>query len=263
MKSFQVILASLVLAAVGAAANARSILLIEDQSGFGSAASVLTSNGFSVTTVNNEFANGYANLLNPTFLAAFDFVVYGEKGAAFGSVLPIPVASSLNNYILGGGDLLVTGYDTLGSPTDTNLARLLRLTRPADRVSGDPVWNVSNINHPILNGPFGDFRGVSFSATGYDDDNFGLGVGTVALASMADSSERLTFNDLPGVGGSVGYWNGGLSGLTTNAQPDFSDGGNPQNIFLNWASFATIPEPSTLTLTLASLGLLISRRRRK
>jgi hypothetical protein len=251
---------SIVIAAAGVAgalahapAWAGPILLIEDQGGFGNASTVLTSNGFSVTVVNNEFANGRANLLNGAFLAGFDFVVYGERGDGSGAVMPAGVQASLEAYVQGGGHLLVTGHDTLGSPTDANLATLLRVTSPGDNISYQSGWNVANIDNPILNGPFGDFRGTSFAATGYDDDDFDAGVGTVVLVTMNDGDERLVFNDLAGVAGSVGYWNGGNSG-SGNAQPDFSDGGSPQDIFLNWAAFATangasqapaVPEPAT------------------
>jgi hypothetical protein len=266
MKLFHKLVASFVFFIFGTAANAGPILLIEDQSGFGGAAGVLTSNGFTVTVVNNEHASGYANLLNPSFLASFDFIVYGERGNGFGAILPSSVATSLNNYVLGGGDLLVTGYDTLGSPTDSNLAGLLRLTSPGDRVSFDSSWVVANVDNPIINGPFGDFRGTTFNATGYDDDNLALGIGTLALVTFSsDGQERLTFHALGG--GPVGYWNGGLPGTTSNAQPDFSGGGNPQSIFLNWAAFATtaeVPEPATIMLMgLGLAGLSIARRRRK
>ena len=128
---------------------------------------------------------------------------------------------------------------------------LLRLTTPGDFVSGDDGWNMSSVAHPILTGPFANLQGAIFSATGYDDDAFGLGVGTIALAEMDNAQVRLSLNELSPAAGSVGYWNGGLSGTGTNAQPDFSSGGNTQNLFLNYAAWATstsVPEPTTMAL---------------
>ena len=107
-------------------AMAANVLLIEDQAGFGGAAAVLTGDGHTVTVVNNEFANGYANLLNGAFLAGFDIVVWGAKGAGFGNVTPAGVITSLESYIQAGGHLIVTGYDTIGSPNDPGLAGLVR-----------------------------------------------------------------------------------------------------------------------------------------
>ena len=218
------------------------ILLIEDQVGFGTTADVLTANGFDVTVVNNEYANGYATLLDGAYLSQFAFIIYGERGAGSGSLLPANVRASLENYIQNGGNLLVTGYDTLGSPTDPELAALVRAVSPGDYASGNAVWTVSSTDHPILNGPFGDFRGQSFSATVYDSDVLtpDTAAGAVELVSLGNPrvTGKLIFTDLPGAGGSVGYWNGGISGTTNNAQPDFSDGATPQSVFLNYASFA-------------------------
>jgi hypothetical protein len=268
----RLLLSVLVVLASASSASA-GILLIEDQGGFGGAAAVLTSDGHSVTVVNNNFATGYSSLLNQGFLSQFNLVVYGERGNGSGSVLPANVAASLETYIQSGGHLLVTGYDTLGHPTDANLAALVRACAPGDRVSYDGTWQTSGIDHPILNGPHGDFRNQTFEATGYDDDLLTpkLTEGAIALATIPGVTSRIIFTDLPGTGGSVGYWNGGESGITTNAQPDFSDGGNPEGIFRNWAAFADggrmqNPEPATLTmwgLGAAGYAVWSLRRRRR
>ncbi len=255
---------------VAGSAEAGPILLIEDQGGFGSASSVLMCKGFTVTAIGNEFVNGFPTLLDGAFLNGFDMVVYGERGIGSGGQMSAAVRASLEGYVQQGGHLLVTGYDTLGSPTDPELAALLRVALPGDLNSTDPSWNVANLDHPIINGPFGNFQGVSFDAQGYDDDEFELGAGTIALVTMDNNQVRLALNDLPGAAGSVGYWNGGVSGTTTNAQPDFSSGGGPESVFLNWACWATgcsaaqVAEPSTLgiaSLALA-LGVCTSRTRR-
>lgn len=219
-----------------------AVLLVEDQGGFGASESLLQANGYDVTVVNDEYANGYATLLDGSYLSQFAFVVYGERGAGGGSELPESVRASLESYIQNGGHLLVTGYDTLGSPTDSALASLVRATGPGDYVSSNPTWAVSSVDHPILNGPFGDFRGQTFSATSYDDDLLTPDTAAGAVELISTGSPRVTgkliFTDLPEPAGSVGYWNGGLSGATADAQPDFSDAGNAQAVFLNYVSFA-------------------------
>ncbi len=224
------------------------ILLIDDQGGFGNVASLLRGEGFDVVEIINEFITDYRNLRNETLLATFDLIVYCERGDGEGSLLPFPVRQSLERYIQNGGDLLVTGHNALTSPIDINLVPLVRANFPAELSSPTPNWTTVAIDHPILNGPRGDFRNQTFNATGVGNDRFvpDLNAGTLALALINGQPEspRLIFNDLDGTGGSVGYWNGGLAGTTSVAQPDFNDVGNPQEIFLNYVNHVTLPKIS-------------------
>ena len=66
------------------AAASQRILLIEDQTGFDGTAGLLRGLGYPVTEVTNEFANGYATLLDGSFLSGFGLVVYGERGGGRG-----------------------------------------------------------------------------------------------------------------------------------------------------------------------------------
>ena len=226
------------------------ILLIEDQIGFGSLAADLETAGYDVTEINNEFSNGYAKLLDGNFLDDFSFVIYGERGGGSGGVLPANVASSLESYLQAGGNLLVTGYDSLGDPVDPQLAAVVRAVSPGDSNSNDSTWVVSSLDHPILNGPFGDFRGLTFSATGYDDDSLtpDTAAGAIELISTGSPREtgRLIFTDLPGAAGTVGYWNGGLRQISpaSFAQPDFISPDEPGDIFRNYLAFIEgVPSP--------------------
>jgi hypothetical protein len=214
-----------------------NVLLIEDQGGFGTAGAILTADGHNVTVINDEFANARANLLNQAFLGTFDLVVWGERGGGSGDVAPAAVLTSLETYIQNGGHLLVTGYDTLGSPDDPGLAALVRSSTFGDLVSEDANWVTAGVDNCILNGPYGDFRNLSFSASGYDDDALTADTaqGAVALVTYPPG-DRVIYTDLPAPAGSVGYWNGGVSGNGADAQPDFSNGGNPTNIFRNWVA---------------------------
>ena len=181
-----------------------------------------------------EFDSNFPTLKNTAYLNQFNFVVYGERS---GGPLDPDVANSLEAYIQQGGNLLVTGFDTLLGPDDA-LAALVRVTFENDLFEAGGEWEVANIDNFILKGPYGDFRGQTFdTGSNYDCDQFSpdTGAGTVVLVSIPGKSARISFNDLPGQAGSVGYWNGGLR-VGEMAQPDFSDGGQPQNIFLNWAA---------------------------
>ena len=212
-------------------------MLIDDQGGFGGANDILVADGHEVTVVNNEFENDRANLLNFEFLDPFELVIWGARGDGFGTETPLEVATSLESYIQAGGNLLVTGIDSLGSPMDTVLADLVRVTFPDDQASGSAEWSTANRDNFILNGVFGDFRDLSFSAIGFDDDRAIADTvrGAAALAVTPGHSDKIIFTSLP-FAGSVGYWNGGESGINTNAQPDFSSGGVPQDIFRNWVA---------------------------
>jgi subtilisin family serine protease len=222
-------------------AQSGRILLVEDQAGFGDTTQLLFDSGYNVTVAYDDATLGNVTLQDANFLSQFDFLVFGERGDnGVGSVMTSATQTALENYIQGGGHLLVTGYDTLGSPTDNNLADLVRATNPGDEGPQGSTWTVSIINHPILNGPNGDFRGTEFTATAYDNDRLepDTSRGAVELVSLNGATGKLIFTELPGAAGSVGYWNGGLDGTTTDAQPDFNDGGNAQSIFLNYVAFA-------------------------
>jgi len=225
------------------------MLLLDDQGGFGPLAQTLIQEDVLVTVINDELLNGFIALLSTDYLSYFDFVVYAERGAGgLGGLMKAEVGSSLEAYVQQGGHLLVTGYNALGNPPDSNLEQLIRASQSDDLNSKNPLWSLSALDHPILNGPYGDFRNRAFSGTGYDDDLVvpDAGQGAVQLARLGTGqSAKIIFTDLPGNAGSVGFWNGGLSGTDTNAQPDFSNGGLSQNIFFNYVHFALGLTPPT------------------
>lgn len=213
-----------------------NVLLIDDlEGGFGDTAQDLIDAGHKVSEVTGEFGD-WLKLTDPDYLELFDFVVWAARGDE--TVTPIPglVFTTLEAYIQGGGNLLVTGADSLGFPPNQDIADLVRSASADDQASFSGDWQISSEDNFILNGAFGDIRNLSFSSVGYDDDFLLPGPGAVTLASTPEFSDRVIYTDLDG--GSVGYWNGGQfeEGSNSNAQPDFTGNGVLQDFFLNWVS---------------------------
>ena len=55
--------------------------------------------------------------------------------------------STLNSYLAEGGNLIITGIDSLGSPDDLLLADVVRSCSVGDRI-GEPDFHVANSLHP-------------------------------------------------------------------------------------------------------------------
>lgn len=211
--------------------NGANVLLISDTNELTGVAPALIADGHNVTEVTGEFAAGSPRLSDLNYLSQFDFVVWGASGAGFGSLHPPAAITTLENYLQSGGDLLVTGYDTLASPDDPALAQLVRSTTRVD--IGSTSLTTENIEHFILNGPAGDFRGATIAPNynDWDGATADTSQGTIALASQNGSAfDAIIYTgDIGPVAnvqrGSVGYWTGGASGATaSNGKTDWKTG---------------------------------------
>ena len=222
----------------------RPVLLVSNFSGLSNAASLLEDEGFTVTHATDEIANGYPVLTDLDFLSQFSMVIYSERGGNTddGHELPQNVADVLEAYIQQGGDLLVTGNDVL-YPSDNAMAQLLRsVTGNSFAAKVISAWETRDIDHPILNGFYGDVRGKSFNIEPLDSDSFFVddSKGTLVLVDSPESDQpQIVITPIEG-GGSVGYWDGGLRGTNNDAQLGFIDGEDRETIFLNWVTFAAI-----------------------
>ncbi len=124
--------------------------------------------------------------------------------------------TSLNNYLASGGNLLVTGYDSLYVTNDL-LANVVRSTTTGDN-TGQPDLYVSNATHPIMKGPYGVYpENYHISGLYSDTDNATADTsrGASAIATVANGCAKiLVTENLPG---KVVYWNGhGTSDWATN-----------------------------------------------
>jgi Ca2+-binding RTX toxin-like protein len=240
-----------VFASPGANNNSSKILLVSDTNGLVGVEGFLTTDGHTVTSVTNEFGTGSPHLNNLAFLNTFDFVIWDESGAGAGNIQAASVYSTLETYIQGGGHLLVTGYDTLASPADPQLAALVRSTMMVD--TGGNTFTTNNVDHFALNGPFGDFRGVTVDPPygDWDGARANTSAGAISLATF-NGYDAIIYTELPN-GGSVGYWTGGEYGSGVNqGKQDWKTPGASLNILRNWSigigSFST-HENSTPTIS--------------
>jgi thermitase len=116
--------------------------------------------------------------------------------------------SALNSYLAVGGNLIVTGWDSLIDPEYLGLADVVRATTEGDNLD-QPNLIVVNASHPIMNGPYGQFN-AGYNITGLFSDNDAVKANTaqnaITIAELADGKDKIIATDsLPG---KVVYWNG-------------------------------------------------------
>ncbi|MFT6397478.1 MAG: cysteine-rich repeat protein [Bradymonadia bacterium] len=151
------------------------------------------------------------------------FVIFNHNNrAATGAEV-----AALNAYVEGGGTLLITGYDSMGSPTDTALAGVARVTTSGDGPFSGECAVIAE-GHPIMDGPYGSWpAGYAFTVTSTDHDNVSAGGESIEIASVSTAS-KITFAEGIGAGGTVMYWN------SNNGLVDWiAAGADSQAIFLN------------------------------
>ncbi len=232
-----VIGAALVLALGTPTASALDVLIADDLFDGSLDFLVAALAGHTVTHVDNTDAgNNPVRTDDVNYMSQFDVVIfYGSGNDDSGREITAAEQTALEAYIQDGGHLIVTGYDVLGDPDDPRMADLVRSTTWGD-ATGTENWTAATVNHFILNGPFGDYRGDNITAG--DDDNDALladtSRGAVALGSLDNSAyDKIVFTDLSGAGGSVGMWNGNDYGYDWDATLT-ADGDRGLAMLRNW-----------------------------
>ena len=173
-------------------------------------------------------------------LALYDVVIFIASGkSGLGRLITQVEHDALEAYIEHrGGNLIVTGLDILGSPDDPLKANLVR----SKSIGDGPYqvdWTAANVDHFVLKGPSGDFRGAHLQANHLDHDRLTADTarGAVSLGTLDGAGiDKIVFTQLPA--GSVGCWNGNVNGIDWDTrQPNGAQG---LAILKNWlAGFAT------------------------
>lgn len=147
----------------------------------------------------NEFTK------NITLLLQYQIVLFYNYDRA----IDTEERKTLNDYLEVGGVLLVTGFDSLGSPPDTHLADVVKSSVYGDNM-GESLVIVTNGSHPIMSGVYGKYSsGSSFTLqeTNHDIAEADFTKGGQTLAELGNGYDKITAAELP-LGGKVVYWNG-------------------------------------------------------
>ncbi|HUW81762.1 MAG TPA: thrombospondin type 3 repeat-containing protein [Phycisphaerae bacterium] len=231
-----VIGAALVLALGAPTASALDVLIADDYFNGDLDFLVTALTGHTVThVVNTDASNNPVRTDDVNYMSQFDVVIfYGSGDDNSGRAITAAEETALEAYIQGGGNLIVTGYDILGSPDDARLADVVRSSTYGDE-TGITSWTAANVDHFILNGPFGDYRGdtISPAETDHDELTANGALGADSLGYLDGSSfDKIVFTDVAAPGGSVGMWNGNRYG--DDWDPGEADGDVGLRLLRNW-----------------------------
>ncbi|MFT5357155.1 MAG: hypothetical protein ACI9KE_004387, partial [Polyangiales bacterium] len=202
----------------------------EDQLGDATIQALFTANGHSFdANLNNGFAAIHSS--SAATLSRYSHIVLHEHDRVLGDV----EYGLLTNFLEAGGRLVVTGYDSLGSPTDPNLANLLRCNDPADGPFSSELV-VVNGAHPLMSGPAQSFvMGTTLMAGSTDHDTCNPSAESVRLVSVGTSSKLNIAEAIGGGGGIAVYWNANGTGSSALVEWTGVGGTQPdlQNLFVN------------------------------
>jgi hypothetical protein len=184
--------------------------LISDQSELQDITPVLDDMGIPYDVVNDNW-NGTQGIYTSdySFLSGYDVVIWYASGYTYGRNITQQEYNALDQFLQAGGRLLVTGYDTLGNPTDPLLADLVRSSS-----SGDGPFThdyaITDGGHPITDGPYGSFpTGTTLVAGHLDHDQAEADTsqGATTVAELTGGRDKIIATELTS-GGRVVYWNG-------------------------------------------------------
>lgn len=186
------------------------VALISDQQELKPLTLILEDMGLTYDSITDNYdgQEGYYTS-DAGFLRYYDNVVWYASGLGTGRQISEGEKTALNQFLNVGGNLLVTGLDTLGSPTDERLADVVR----SDGSGDGPIaygFAITDGDHVITNGPYGSFATGSLLIAGHPDHDQAQ-VGPVwdgsSVASLHSGYEKIMVTEVPS-GRRVVYWNG-------------------------------------------------------
>lgn len=178
------------------------IALISDRSELWDITPIFDSLMINYDTYDNNTLYYYTE--NLTLLQSYRTVIFYN----FQRVITSNEESALNAYLASGGNLVVTGHDSLGFPNDRRMANVVRSSTVGDNFYQSDLY-VQDASHPIMNGPYGDFP-EGYHITGLYSDNDAARADTsknaTAIAKLANNYDKIIVTE--GIPGKVVFWNG-------------------------------------------------------
>ena len=178
------------------------VALISDHSELLAITGILDSMGIGYDIYNDNSMYLYTEDLD--LLLSYQIVIFNNYDRQITS----SEHSALQSYLSSGRKLLVSGYDSLGHPSDTLLADIVRSSSVGDN-TGEPDLYVVDETHPIMNGPYGSFpAGYHILALYSDCDAVEADIArnAITVAELADGYDKIIATELSP--GRVVYWNG-------------------------------------------------------
>jgi hypothetical protein len=152
--------------------------------------------------------NGYGTYSSDeAYLSGFNAVFWNAGGPDDGGRLTgTHEVEACNNYINGGGKMLITHFDLIGHPNDPIMAALINSPTYGDSPWSDEV-EVKDTSHFITNGPYGSFDGIIY-LNETDHDEFTPGSGAIEVIEIYDQPPYSKLLYTARGSGSVTGWNG-------------------------------------------------------
>jgi len=173
-----------------------NILFVSDNGDASEIETALTSEGYTVTAVYNDFSGGDNATLQGS-LSSYELIYWHASGAnGYGETHNSSTFTNLDAFVANGGNVFVTGYDVIVSPVDINLITFLGGTSSNDVGPS----NGTLIGPNSITTGFANTTGMSIIAPNDDQDNLnGLApTVTVVLPGSASGGAEWGINDVPG-----------------------------------------------------------------
>jgi hypothetical protein len=144
------------------------------------------------------------------YLADYDIILWNT----WNRVISVEEKNTLGAWVSTGAYLVVTGFDALGSPTDTNAAQLVHSNQSGD-FSYTERYQIYDIDHWITDGNYEYTAGIEadFYTESTDHDEASPSAGTLSLGNVWQSGgwfgpAKIMVTENIGNGGIIVYWNG-------------------------------------------------------